>query len=126
MTPPDYEYLRKFLKEHSGLDLSAGKEYPIESRLPPLSQKSGLAGIGELAQKIKRGCTDITAHVVEAMTTNDGFLALGAAETMVGLTEAFRPYPERRDPYRFNNAGTAPIRIPTVGAVAPKGAMAGI
>ena len=45
MTPPDYEYLRKLLKERSGLDLSADKQYLIESRLLPLSRKSGLAGI---------------------------------------------------------------------------------
>ena len=29
----------------------------------------------------------------------DGFLMLGAAETVVGLTEAFKPYPERRGLY---------------------------
>ena len=53
MTPPDYEYLRKFLKDRSGLDLSADKQYLIESRLLPLSRKAGLSGIGELVQKIK-------------------------------------------------------------------------
>ena len=36
MTPPDYEYLRKLLKDQSGLDLSADKQYLIESRLLPL------------------------------------------------------------------------------------------
>ena len=39
MTPPDYEYLRKLLKDSSGLDLSADKQYLIESRLLPLSRK---------------------------------------------------------------------------------------
>ena len=42
VTPPDYEYLRKFLKDHSGLDLSADKQYLIESRLLPLARKAGL------------------------------------------------------------------------------------
>ena len=51
MTPSDYEYLRKILKEHSGLDLSADKQYLIESRLLPLSRKSGLSGIDELRAK---------------------------------------------------------------------------
>src|SRR6185312_8704271 len=32
----------------------------------------------------------------------DGFLVLGAAETVVGLTDAFRPFPERRGLYRPN------------------------
>jgi len=73
VTPPDYEYLRKLLKDRSGLDLSADKQYLIESRLLPLSRKSGLAGIGELVQKMKGGAADITTQVVEAMTTNETF-----------------------------------------------------
>jgi len=73
VTPPDYEYLRKLLKDRSGLDLSADKQYLIESRLLPLSRKSGLAGIGELVQKMKGGSTDIITQVVEAMTTNETF-----------------------------------------------------
>ena len=44
MNPPDYEYLRKLLKDHSGLDLSADKQYLIESRLLPLSRKCGVSG----------------------------------------------------------------------------------
>ena len=43
MTPLDYEYLRKLLKERSGLDLSADKQYLVESRLVPLARKSNLA-----------------------------------------------------------------------------------
>ena len=73
MTPPDYEYLRKLLKDHSGLDLSADKQYLIESRLLPLSRKCGLAGISELVQKMKGGAPTIVAQVVEAMTTNETF-----------------------------------------------------
>jgi len=73
VTPPDYEYLRKLLKDRSGLDLSADKQYLIESRLLPLSRKCGLAGISELVQKMKGGSADITTQVVEAMTTNETF-----------------------------------------------------
>jgi chemotaxis protein methyltransferase CheR len=32
----------------------------------------------------------------------DGFLALGAAETVVGLTDVFKPYPDKRGLYRPN------------------------
>jgi len=73
MTPLDYEYLRKLLKERSGLDLSADKQYLIESRLLPLSRKCGLPGISELVQQMKSGSTVITTQVVEAMTTNETF-----------------------------------------------------
>jgi chemotaxis protein methyltransferase CheR len=70
---PDYEYLRKLLKDHSGLDLSADKQYLIESRLLPLARKAGLADIGELVQKLRGGSSAIVAQVVEAMTTNETF-----------------------------------------------------
>ncbi len=73
MTPPDYEYLRKLLKDQSGLDLSADKQYLIESRLVPLSRKAGLPGIPELVQKMKAGSASLIAQVVEAMTTNETF-----------------------------------------------------
>jgi chemotaxis protein methyltransferase CheR len=73
VNPSDYEYLRKLLKDHSGLDLSSDKQYLIESRLLPLSRKCGLAGIGELVQKMKGGSASTIAQVVEAMTTNETF-----------------------------------------------------
>jgi chemotaxis protein methyltransferase CheR len=73
MTPPDYEYLRKLLKDHSGLDLSSDKQYLIESRLLPLSRKAGLPGISELVQKMKGGSASLIFQVVEAMTTNETF-----------------------------------------------------
>lgn len=73
MTPQDYEYLRKLLKDQSGLDLSADKQYLIESRLVPLSRKAGLPGIPELVQKMKAGSASLVAQVIEAMTTNETF-----------------------------------------------------
>jgi len=73
VTPSDYEYLRKLLKERSGLDLSADKQYLVESRLMPLARKAGLGGIPELAQKMRGGATALTSEVVEAMTTNETF-----------------------------------------------------
>ena len=73
MTPPDYEYLRKVLKDLSGLDLSADKQYLIESRLLPLARKSGMSDIGELVQKMKAGSSALINQVVEAMTTNETF-----------------------------------------------------
>jgi chemotaxis protein methyltransferase CheR len=73
VTPSDYEYLRKLLKERSGLDLSADKQYLVESRLIPLARKNGLIGIGELVQKVKGGSDALTIDVIEAMTTNETF-----------------------------------------------------
>jgi chemotaxis protein methyltransferase CheR len=73
VTPLDYEYLRKLLKERSGLDLAADKQYLVESRLAPLARKSGLGGIADLVAKMKGGAPSLTAEVVEAMTTNETF-----------------------------------------------------
>jgi chemotaxis protein methyltransferase CheR len=69
----DYEFLRKLLKERSGLDLSADKQYLVESRLLPLARKAGLPGIAELVQRLKHGANALTTEVVEAMTTNETF-----------------------------------------------------
>ena len=73
MTPQDYEYLRKLLKDRSGLVLSADKQYLVESRLVPLARKAGLPGITELVAKMKAGGEALTVDVVEAMTTNETF-----------------------------------------------------
>ncbi len=73
MTPLDYDFLRKLLKERSGLDLSAEKQYLVESRLIPLARRANLPGIAELVQKIKGGSEALTTDVVEAMTTNETF-----------------------------------------------------
>jgi chemotaxis protein methyltransferase CheR len=73
MTPLDYDYLQKILKDRSGLMLSADKKYLLESRLLPLARKTGVAGISDLVQKMKGGCEPLILSVVEAMTTNETF-----------------------------------------------------
>jgi len=51
----------------------------------------------------------------------DGFLALGAAETVVGLTDAFKPYPDCRGLYSPNaqRSVAAPPLAPSLGSVRP-------
>ena len=73
MTPLDYEYLRKFLKDRSGLDLSSDKQYLVESRLIPVARKVGLSGISDLVSKMRAGSEETISTVVEAMTTNETF-----------------------------------------------------
>jgi chemotaxis protein methyltransferase CheR len=73
VTPLDFEYLRKFLKDRSGLDLAPDKQYLVESRLIPLARKAGLSGISDLVQRLKSGAEALTVDVVEAMTTNETF-----------------------------------------------------
>jgi chemotaxis protein methyltransferase CheR len=73
VTPLDYDFLRRLLKERSGLDLSADKQYLVESRLIPLARRAGMPGIAELVAKIRTGAETLTSEVVEAMTTNETF-----------------------------------------------------
>jgi chemotaxis protein methyltransferase CheR len=74
VTPFDYDYLRKLVRERSGLVLSSDKEYLVESRLLPIARKQGLANLTELVQKLKApGAEQLIVDVVEAMTTNETF-----------------------------------------------------
>ena len=74
MTPHDYDFLRKCLKQRSGLVLSADKQYLVESRLLPVARKAGLGSLGELVATLKRGNAEaLMIAVVEAMMTNESF-----------------------------------------------------
>jgi chemotaxis protein methyltransferase CheR len=74
VTPHDYEFLRKLLKQRSGLTLSAEKHYLVESRLLPVARRAGASTLVELVAKLKGADGEVlTTEVVEAMTTNETF-----------------------------------------------------
>src|SRR5271154_1848739 len=74
VTPHDYDFLRKCLKDRSGLVLSADKQYLVESRLLPVARKAGLTTLGELVGMIRDAHDPaLMTTVVEAMTTNESF-----------------------------------------------------
>ena len=73
MIQAEYDFLRKLLKERSGLVLSDDKQYLIESRLMPLVRRAKLGSLGELVAELRRGVESTTCDVVEAMTTNETF-----------------------------------------------------
>jgi chemotaxis protein methyltransferase CheR len=74
VTPLEYDFLRRSLKERSGLVLSADKQYLVESRLLPIARKAGLASLGALVAMLRRGDSEgLMTAVVEAMTTNETF-----------------------------------------------------
>jgi chemotaxis protein methyltransferase CheR len=74
MTPQDYDFLRRILKERSGLVLSAEKHYLVESRLLPLARKAGLFNLTGLVARMKSANAEaLIVEVVEAMTTNESF-----------------------------------------------------
>jgi len=74
MTPEDFSYLRKLLKERSGLMLAAEKQYLAESRLLPLARKNSMTSLAELIAKLKEPYSgSLASDVVDAMTTNETF-----------------------------------------------------
>jgi chemotaxis protein methyltransferase CheR len=75
VTPQDFDYLRKLLKDRSGLMLSGEKQYLVESRLLPVARRHGMTTLGELVGKLKAApaAAPLATEVVEAMTTNETF-----------------------------------------------------
>jgi len=74
MTPHDFDFLRRMLKERSGLVLSAEKDYLLESRLLPLARRHRMSSLGELATRLRQpGSASLAIAVTEAMTTNETF-----------------------------------------------------
>jgi chemotaxis protein methyltransferase CheR len=72
VTPLDYEFLCKCLKDRSGLVLSGDKQYLVESRLLPVARRADLASLGELVCALRRGNAEaLMTAVVEAMMTNE-------------------------------------------------------
>ena len=74
MTDLDFDFLRSYLKQRSGLALTAEKHYLVESRLTPVCRRFGLATLRDLvgALRLSRD-TAMEKAVVEAMTTNETF-----------------------------------------------------
>src|SRR5262245_26935827 len=74
MTPDDFDYLRQFLRERSGLVLAAEKQYLAESRLLPVARRNAMSTLAELIERIRnKASAPLCAQVVEAMTTNETF-----------------------------------------------------
>jgi len=73
VSPFDYDFLCRLLKERSGLVLTGDKRYLVESRLQPMVRKAGYASLAELVHKLKGGDERLAVEVVEAMTTNESF-----------------------------------------------------
>lgn len=70
----DFEFLRSFLRQRSGLALSPDKKYLLESRLAPVCRQHGIDNLANMVLLLRGGrCPDLERDVVEAMTTNETF-----------------------------------------------------
>ena len=74
MSPGDFDFLRRYLHERSGLVLAPEKLYLAESRLMPVMRKHALTSLGELVNRIRTmPSSPIAIDTVEAMMTNETF-----------------------------------------------------
>jgi chemotaxis protein methyltransferase CheR len=74
MKPGEFEFLQKFLKDRSGLVLSADKQYLVESRLQPVAREAKIDSLSEVVGALQRGTNKkLESDVIEAMTTNESF-----------------------------------------------------
>lgn len=72
ITPQDFEFISKLVRERSAIVLDQGKEYLVESRLGPLMKAERIESISAVVTQIRNNQFGaLTAKVVEAMTTNE-------------------------------------------------------
>jgi chemotaxis protein methyltransferase CheR len=72
MNSADFDFLRKFLYDRSGLALTPDKSYLLESRLAPIARKMKLKSLADLIAHMRVTSDEaLTIQVVEAMTTNE-------------------------------------------------------
>lgn len=68
----DLAYVRRVVAERSAIQLEAGKEYLIESRLETLARLECISEVKDIVDQMRRQpAGPMTQKVVEAMTTNE-------------------------------------------------------
>lgn len=73
MKPADFDFIKEFLYQKSGLVITPDKMYLLESRLTPLLKPHNLVSLDELVLKLRSPIAPVNLikDVVEAMTTNE-------------------------------------------------------
>ncbi len=70
----DYTFLSALLRRNSGLALGAGKEYLLESRLPPVALTFGFSSLDKMVTVLRtRPHAELVKAVCDAMTTGETF-----------------------------------------------------
>ncbi|HCS13659.1 MAG: hypothetical protein COS82_01325 [Zetaproteobacteria bacterium CG06_land_8_20_14_3_00_59_53] len=72
MQTPQFEFMRDFLLQQSGLVVEESKMYLLRTRLQPLLKEHSIATLNELADRLKKDRNSrLARQVVDAMTTNE-------------------------------------------------------
>jgi chemotaxis protein methyltransferase CheR len=67
----DFSFVADMVRQRSAIDLQPGKEYLVEARLAPVARISGMASLGALIGRLRRGDPKLCDAVVDALTTNE-------------------------------------------------------
>ncbi len=74
INPEQFRFFSTMVKESSGIALTKGKEYLLESRLNELARVLGLRDLNELYRKAKfNPSPKLKDQIIEAMTTNETY-----------------------------------------------------
>src|SRR3954470_18044793 len=72
ITPVEFDYLRKLMRDQTAIVLDAGKEYIAESRLAYLVSQEGFSSISDLVHQLRaNNFNGLHRKVVNAMTNNE-------------------------------------------------------
>lgn len=71
MTPDDFDFLAKLLKDRTGYILTRDKGYLVENRLLPVIRNGKFRGLPDVIATLRRGDTDIGDKIVDAMMVKD-------------------------------------------------------
>jgi chemotaxis protein methyltransferase CheR len=71
MTPDDFEYAARLMKERSGLVLTRDKGYLFENRLMPVVREHNFRSVRELVSALRAGDPALQSSAVDAMMVKD-------------------------------------------------------
>jgi chemotaxis protein methyltransferase CheR len=72
ISPVDFDYLRRLMRERTAIVLDAGKEYIAESRLANLVSQEGFSSLTDLLRQLRANSFNgLHRKVVNAMTNNE-------------------------------------------------------
>lgn len=72
MTPADFDFVCRLVRDRCAVVVEPGKEYLVESRLTPLARQAGLGSVGELVGRLRADPGNgLATRVVEAMVNTE-------------------------------------------------------
>jgi len=72
VTPDDFTFVCRFVRDRSAIVLEPGKEYLVETRLAPVAKALRLGTVGALVARLRAGAPEeVRARVTEAMVTTE-------------------------------------------------------